>query len=118
MDAHNRFGLNMTDPNDPHPLFTPPGTPLENDQQVAYLCNGEWHERSLIKNFRAMMIPVGGELHPQPYSGAEPAARCSAGLLFGPGRMIIEVPFDPYLRGLRAPQRGRPRAREHRPRRR
>eukprot|EP01062_Namystynia_karyoxenos_P050346 TRINITY_DN3907_c0_g1_i1.p1 TRINITY_DN3907_c0_g1~~TRINITY_DN3907_c0_g1_i1.p1 ORF type:complete len:657 (+),score=170.84 TRINITY_DN3907_c0_g1_i1:92-1972(+) len=117
MDAHNRFvqdweeklvsmhrscpsercvlshypqGLNMSDPNNPHPLFTPPGTRLEDDQQVAYLCNGEWHERSLIKNFRAMMIPVGAELHPQPYSGA--------GLLFGPGRMIIEVPFDPHLR--------------------
>eukprot|EP01064_Diplonema_japonicum_P028129 TRINITY_DN4250_c0_g3_i1.p1 TRINITY_DN4250_c0_g3~~TRINITY_DN4250_c0_g3_i1.p1 ORF type:complete len:610 (+),score=97.24 TRINITY_DN4250_c0_g3_i1:43-1872(+) len=87
--SHYPQGLNNSDPENPHPLGTPPGTPLEGFGTVSYLCGSEFHERSIIKNSRAASVPVSFEPRPQPYTGA--------GLLFGPGRMIIEVPFDPFL---------------------
>ena len=82
-------GLNNSNPENPHPLGTPPGTPLEDFASVSFLCAGEFHERSIIKNQRASTVPMSVYPRPQPYTGA--------GLLFGPGRMIIEAPFDPHL---------------------
>eukprot|EP01060_Flectonema_neradi_P032041 TRINITY_DN501_c1_g2_i1.p1 TRINITY_DN501_c1_g2~~TRINITY_DN501_c1_g2_i1.p1 ORF type:complete len:609 (+),score=73.19 TRINITY_DN501_c1_g2_i1:98-1924(+) len=87
--SHYPQGLNNSDPENPHPLNTPPGTPLEHYSTVSFLCGAEFHERSILKNQRAMSVPVSSEPRPQPYTGA--------GLLFGPGRMIIEAPFDPHL---------------------
>ena len=87
--SHYPQGLNNSDPENPHPLNTPPGTPLEHYSTVSFLCGAEYHERSILKNQRAMSVPVSSEPRPQPYTGA--------GLLFGPGRMIIEAPFDPHL---------------------
>ena len=82
-------GLNISDPEKPHPLGTPPGTPLESFGSVSHLCQGEFHNQAVIKNHRAQTVSMSTHPRPQPYTGA--------GLVFGPGRMVIECPFDPFL---------------------
>ena len=74
----------------PMGLDRPLKQPLEHRSQVAYLCsNSNWDEGGFPGPFRGGVYAAVSEPRPQPYVGS--------GLIFGPGRMITDVPLDPHL---------------------
>eukprot|EP01063_Lacrimia_lanifica_P004150 TRINITY_DN12317_c0_g1_i1.p1 TRINITY_DN12317_c0_g1~~TRINITY_DN12317_c0_g1_i1.p1 ORF type:complete len:583 (+),score=172.82 TRINITY_DN12317_c0_g1_i1:84-1832(+) len=83
------MGVELADPAHPRPLGTPAGTPLDGFDQVPHLCNSVFHKHAVLKNKEALTSPGTYWPRPQPYTGA--------GLLFGPGKMLVEAPFDPYI---------------------
>eukprot|EP01062_Namystynia_karyoxenos_P034506 TRINITY_DN25299_c0_g1_i1.p1 TRINITY_DN25299_c0_g1~~TRINITY_DN25299_c0_g1_i1.p1 ORF type:complete len:506 (+),score=96.67 TRINITY_DN25299_c0_g1_i1:89-1519(+) len=60
------------------------------ERPVAHLCgNAHWHHGGYPGPFSGAVFGRSKEARPQPFVGA--------GLVFGPGRMVDDVPFDPHL---------------------
>eukprot|EP00754_Rhynchopus_humris_P015095 Rhum_TRINITY_DN14425_c26_g1::Rhum_TRINITY_DN14425_c26_g1_i1::g.90192::m.90192 len=63
---------------------------LEHRPHVAYLCqNALWNGAGFPGPFLGAVYGSSKAPRPQPFIGA--------GLLFGPGRLVLDVPFDPHL---------------------